>query len=222
MKYLIIGPGGLGFFGMLGCLTNLKEELKNVEEISGSSAGSLLGFLLLTNKSLEEIFDISLNINISELTKMNLNAFIKTFGFIDHELIKQKLIEIWGGNPRFKDLSKKFHVSAYCLNTLEVEYFSIDTNPDMYVIDAICASISVPFMFAAFNFNGKLYIDGGANEKIPALPFLNKKREDVLCVATRTFKSEHVEINSLHSFRCTKYCEERHRFLCISNRKLKL
>jgi NTE family protein len=186
MKYLILGPGALGFYTMLGYLMKIESQLRDVEEISGASSGAILGFLMLSEKSLQEIFDLTINIDLSELTKVELKTFINSFGFINHELIKQKLIEIWGGNPTFKELSKKFHVSAYCLNTLEVEYFSRDTHPDMHVVDAVCASISIPVIFASYEYNGRRYMDGATNENIPAVPFLNKHYSDVLGVEVLT------------------------------------
>jgi predicted acylesterase/phospholipase RssA len=183
MRYLILGPGGQGFFAMLGCLKKVEDQLKDVEEISGSSAGSMLGFLLTSGKSVSEIFDLSTKLDVGELTKMNLKSFINSFGFIEHEPVKKKLIELWGGNPTFKELNKKLYVSAFCMNTKEVEYFSRDTHPNMNVVDAICMSISVPFMFAGYRYNDKIYIDGGTNETIPALPFLNKNKGDVFCIS---------------------------------------
>jgi len=182
MKHIILTPGGMGFYALLGYLTKIEKELDDLEEISGASAGAILGFLLTSGKSLNEILDMTLHIDFEELTKFNLKTFINSFGFIDHELIKQKFQELWGGNPTFKELSKKLYVSAYCLNTMTNVYFSRDTHPDMYVIDAVCASMAVPVLFAAFEYNGQKYVDGSMTECIPTYPFLNKNFSDVLCV----------------------------------------
>jgi predicted acylesterase/phospholipase RssA len=189
MKYLVLGPGALGFFAMLGYLTKIESELSEVEEISGASAGAILGFFLLSGKSLQEIFEASINVDMIEMTKVDLKTFINSFGFINHELIKQKLIEIWGGNPTFSELPKKLYVSAYCLDTLDVEYFSRDTHPDMYVVDAVCASLSIPFVISSYMYNGKRYIDGSTNELTPVGPFLNKMFSDVFCVEIRQSNS---------------------------------
>ena len=182
MRYLVIGPGALAFYALLGYITKIEDKLIEVEEISGSSSGAILAFFLLSGKSLKEIFDLTINVNAEELTKVDLKTFINSFGFINHELIKQKLVELWGGNPTFKELPKKLYVSAYCLNTLEVEYFSRDTHPDMYVIDAVCASMSIPIIFMPYEYNGKKYIDGSTTEDLPVLPFLHKNFSDLLCV----------------------------------------
>jgi predicted acylesterase/phospholipase RssA len=197
MKYLILSPGSLGFYTLLGYLTKIEHELDEVEEISGASAGAILGFLLLSKYSLKEILDVTLPIDLEELTKVDLKTFINSFGFINHELIKQKLIEIWGGNPTFSELPKKLHISAYCLNTLEVEYFSRDTHPDMRVTDAVCASISIPILFAAYDFNGKKYTDGGTSEYIPVMPFLHKNFSDVMCVLIHHNSTECAKLDNI-------------------------
>ena len=56
MKYLILAPGGLSFYTLLGYLMRNQEQLKEVEEISGASSGAMIGFFLLSSKSLQEIY----------------------------------------------------------------------------------------------------------------------------------------------------------------------
>jgi NTE family protein len=182
MKYLALAGGTLSFYALLGYMVKHKELLEEIEEISGASSGSILGFLLLSGKNPSEIFDMTINLDFSPMIKVDLKTFLTSFGFIGHDLIKEKLIELWGGNPTFKQLPKKFHVSAYCLNTLEVEYFSSDTHPNMHVVEAICASMSIPIMFSAYEYKGKRYTDGATNELMPLLPFLGKNSEDIIAL----------------------------------------
>ena len=210
MRYLVLGPGAIGFYAMLGYLAKIEHELSRVEEISGSSAGAMIGFLILSGKSLGEIFDATINIDMVELTKVDLKTFINSFGFINHELIKKKLIELWGGNPTFQELPKKLYISAYCLDTLEVEYFSRDTHPDMHVVDAVCASMSIPFMVSSFLYKGKRYIDGSTNELLAVGPFLNKNFADVLCIEVCQHHP-HQPVETLVDY-----------FKCIANTVMKL
>jgi predicted acylesterase/phospholipase RssA len=182
MKYLIIGPGGMGFFMMLGYLKKIEHELKEVEEISGASAGSVLGFFLAIGKSLNEILDFSINIDSEAHLKMNLKSLLKNFGLVETAKIRETLLKFAGSSPKFKDLKVKLHVAAMCVNTSSTVYFSRDTHPDMDVIDAVIASMSIPLFFEAFKYKGQIYVDGGSLEDAPAVPFLNKNGEDVLCV----------------------------------------
>ena len=89
-------------------------------------------------------------------------------------------------NPTFKELDMKIHIAAFCLNTSKTEYFSVDTHPDMKVIDAVCMSIAIPLVFECGKYNGKTYIDGGVAEEIPLLPFLDKKPHEITCVKIQT------------------------------------
>jgi NTE family protein len=45
----------------------------------------------------------------------------------------------------------------------------------MKVIDALCMSIAIPFVFSSYRYNGLVYIDGGTLETLPTAPFLDEK-----------------------------------------------
>ena len=42
MEYLVIGPGAMGGFSMLGYLKTIEKSLDNIKEYSGASAGAIL------------------------------------------------------------------------------------------------------------------------------------------------------------------------------------
>lgn len=182
IKHLVLGPGGMGFFAMLGVYARWEEQLKNLEAVSGSSAGSIMALFIALGKTSQEILDIAMDINLKELAKYNIKTFLDNYGLVDHSQIREKLISICDGEPRFEDLKMKMYVSAFNVNLGKTEYFSSDTHPGMSVIDAICMSISVPVLFSTFKWNEFLYIDGGTMEAYPALPFLNEDPESVLII----------------------------------------
>ena len=76
----------------------------------------------------------------------------------------------------------KIYISAFCMNTSETVYFSKDTHPDMKVIDAVCMSMAVPFIFACGKYNGETYVDGGMKEEYPLAPFYDKKAHEITCI----------------------------------------
>jgi len=96
--------------------------------------------------------------------------------------------------------NKKFHVATYCINKSQTEYFSVDNYPNVCVLDAICMSISIPFLFSPFKYNEFHYIDGGTIESIPFTPFLDKKQEDILCICVETFYKTLEEIKDFKSY----------------------
>jgi len=198
-KYLVLGPGGMGYYAILGAYTRMYDELKNIKSISGSSAGALLALFIALGKNPQEIYDISFNVNIKDFVKYNIKSFLSNYGLIDHSQIREKLISICEGEPTFSELDTELYISAFNVNESKTEYFSKSTHPNMSVIDAVCMSISVPFLFSSVKYNNKLYIDGGTMECYPAPPFLNKNPSEVLVLRIITNPTS-TEIKNFKTF----------------------
>ena len=186
MKYLVLGPACMGIFSMIGRLKAMESDLVDVKEISGSSAGSILALFLAVGMSVDEIFEIALSTNIADFFKIKLSSFFTKFGFVDMHPIRRKLVEICRSDPTFAEVEMKIYVSAFCLNSSETVYFSKDTHPDMKVIDAVCMSMAVPFIFSCGKYAGKTYVDGGTKEEYPLTPFLDKKPHEITCMKITT------------------------------------
>jgi predicted acylesterase/phospholipase RssA len=178
----------MGIFSLMGALKARETQLADVKEISGSSAGAILALFLAVGMSIDEILETSLELNIPNFVKIRIGSFFNKFGFVDMGPIRKKLVEICGSDPTFQELDMKIYVSAYCLNTAETVYFSKDTHPNMKVIDAVCMSMAVPFIFACGNYEGKTYVDGGTKEEYPLTPFLDKKPHEITCIRIKMNK----------------------------------
>ena len=200
MKYLILGPASMGIYSMIGTLKALESQLVDVEEISGSSAGSILALMLALGMSIDEILNVSLSLNIPEFVKLRIGSFFNKFGFVDLEPIRDKLVEVCGCDPTFEELDMKIYISAYCLNSSTTEYFSKDTHPKMKVIDAVCMSIAIPLIFSCGKYDGKTYVDGGTQEQYPMTPFLSKKPYQVTCIKLKTDRVYQENINNPKQF----------------------
>jgi NTE family protein len=188
MKYLVLGPASMGIYSLIGALKARESSLADVQEISGSSAGAILALFLAVGMSVDEILDTSLSLDIPNFVKIRLGSFFNKFGFVDMGPIRKKLVEICGGDPTFNELETRVHVSAFCLNTTETVYFSKDTHPNMKIIDAVCMSMAVPFIFACGKYEDRMYVDGGTKEEFPLTPFLDKKPHEVTCIRIKMNK----------------------------------
>lgn len=200
MKYLILGPASMGIFSMLGSLIQHEEELKSIEEISGSSAGAVLGACLALEIPFDVILDKLINVDIAHLAKYKLITFFRNFGLVDMEPVRRAVVDILGYDIEFRDLKKKLYISVYNLNRGLTEYFSCDTHPHMRVADAVCMSMSIPFIACTSRYNGNVYLDGGTKEDIPVTPFLGKPRDEVLCFKLSLTDHYISEINSFNGF----------------------
>lgn len=190
MKYIIIGPGGTMFYSYLGHMCKLQEsgKLENISEISGASAGALCGFSFLIGRNdVKKLVYESVNMKLHEL-KPDIKNFIRKFGFFKSskylELTRNFCFEFTGKyDMTFKELYDmthvKFHVATFSLDKRQVEYYSVDSTPNASVVDAVCMSISVPFLFEPLN----RHIDGSVSEDIPYIPFLDKAIDDVYVIS---------------------------------------
>ena len=191
MRHLAIGPGAMGFFIYLGVLAKFKKDgrLDDLEEISGSSAGALLGFLFCATKGdPAKVLDYALSVPVKQLMKPNIKSLLKDYGLVPSSKVRKIITEscrkfLGKDDVSFQELYEwypiKFHVSAFCVGRSQTVYFSVDTAPSMSVLDAVCASVAIPFLFSSVKLSdGWNYIDGGSNEILPGGPFLG--RLDVL------------------------------------------
>lgn len=188
MKHLAIGPGAMTYFAFLGAMGALRDchELDNLEEISGASAGGLLAFFyVVAEGNIKTILDYSLDIPIKDIMKPNIRQFLKNFGLVSQKKIRNVIVDIIRvffskedlTFREFRDLRPTMpnvYISAYCVNLARTEYFSCDSTPDMSVVDALCMTIAVPFLFASVEHQGRRYIDGGTMEETPGGIFVGK------------------------------------------------
>lgn len=99
MEYLVIGPSSMGLFGFVGSLKRHEEKLKNIKEISGSSAGAVLGACLALEIPLDDVLDKFMNLDIADLAKYKLRTFFRNFGLVDMEPVRKAIV---GGIPGYR------------------------------------------------------------------------------------------------------------------------
>jgi predicted acylesterase/phospholipase RssA len=191
VKHLAIGPGFIGYFALLGAVRRLADDgrLDNLEEMSGASAGGLTSFMYIASKgNFERVMNISLKISLKNLVKPHLKTLLSEYGIIPYDRVikiyRTTLRQLIPGRTdiTFKELYRHFpiklHLAGYCIERQKTVYFSVDTDPDMSVLEALYITICVPMLFPARLYKGWHYIDGGVAEKTPCGPFLGK--DDVM------------------------------------------
>ena len=192
MEYLVIGPGAMGGFSMLGYLKTIEPSLVNIKEYSGASAGAILILFLALGFDIDQIVQKLADLEGNKLVKLNLKCFMNKYGLVDLKPIREKFVELFESDLTFSDIDKKIYISAFCVNTSKTVYFSKDTHPDMKVIDALCMSIAIPFIFSSYRYDGMVYVDGGTLETLPTTPFLDKRPDKILCIRMK-METEFIE-----------------------------
>ena len=213
IENLVFSGAGIKIYSFIGFIKCLHENdlLKNVKSFIGTSSGSLIATMLVLNLKYSEIEEIFLKLdmtNFKNITSENIMKFFDNYGVDDGSEIKRIIqiilsLKINNSNPTFKELhditEKKLIICATCVNTMEIEYFSYDTNPDFYVVDALMMSICVPFLFKPIVIGERYYIDGGLTKHYPIDYFKDEPKKTLGILVSSSLREE-IKINNLKDY----------------------
>lgn len=160
-----------------------KGMLNDVEEISCSSCGSLIGlFYILEKGNVDEVCRIAFEQDITDVASPNLKTLVKSYGILNPKKLVSKIIKSTGGlDLTFRELYEmnpiKLYIATFDLVTNKTIYMSIDTTPDMKITTAIVRSVSIPFVFCPEIERdlSHIYLDGSVCDPTPYVPFIGKK-----------------------------------------------
>lgn len=195
ITHLVLSGGGGSGFIYIGALRYLQQEQynKHIKHISGTSIGSLFGFLFALNISMgdvEHFFKEKLE-SFEEKT-INLLNLLDNFGIINKDdnyffkMIKLFLEKHKYDKYTFLDLAKingiNLHIHTVHFDSFKEFIFNVDNTPNVLIIDAICASMSIPLIFTPYKIGTELYIDGGLTNNIPINPFYDVNNDNILII----------------------------------------
>lgn len=170
---VVLGSGSVKCAAALGMFRVLEREQIDVDLIVGCSGGSLFATLRAIGMSAEESEQIATELWTAEITKKrdrrNLMSillpkqlgFSERFGIIDDRLIMERLNAAFG-QRQFADMQVPLYITACDFHNGDL----ITLNSGS-VVDAIRASISIPFLFPPHPVGDRLLIDGFMADPLP-------------------------------------------------------
>lgn len=195
---LALGGGGLKLATHIGVLQVFQEEGFPIEMISGTSAGAVVasmyavGYSALEMKNLLEEFvrnpvDFrirpwqTLRIVIKSLLNLlNLGKYNTDLGLIRGNQLEDYLRKLMG-NHRFDGLVCPVMITATDLLSGRLQVFTdsvtgrrlrgihdIDIITDSDLVTAVRASTAIPGFFTPVHYQGKVLVDGGVLDVVPA------------------------------------------------------
>lgn len=183
IKRLVLSGGaykGLMLLGALNYLNTIKYyDINNIEDIYGTSVGSLIGAILCLKLEWKDIIDYTINKpwqNIVKISSELILNIINKKGMIDRKFFESIFITLFKNcglniNSNLLDL---FNYSNICLNLFSVnltnfklEKINYKNNPELKIIDAVYMSCSMPIIFQPFQYKNNYYIDGGLKNPYP-------------------------------------------------------
>lgn len=155
---LALSGGGHKGLAHAGVLQFLEEQNIEIDVISGTSAGAIVGSLYAFGMKPIEILNFFKKV---KLFTWNHISFRKA-GLLDAEKFINYLDEIFG-DLRLIDLDKEVYISATDINTGRLKIFNRKTQ----IKKAIAASSAFPGVFSPVSIDGRLYSDGGILNNFP-------------------------------------------------------
>lgn len=169
---LALGSGaarGLAHIGVLKAFEELKIE---VDMISGSSAGALIGGLYCTGISPNMIKNLAIQID----KRMWTDFTVPRKGIIKGDRI-QEILKLITADRSIEDLDRELVIVATDLKTGEEVIF---TEGPLHT--AIRASISVPGVFEPVEYKDRVLVDGGVVDRVPISVLKNMGADIVIAV----------------------------------------
>lgn len=165
-----------GIFKKLQELQNENKIEMNIKEISGVSAGSILGLVYILGYTSTEIEQEIINKKFEDFKDIKYTNFFTTYGIESGKNIIgwiESLISRKGFDKdiTFKELyetkSIVFKVLATNLNKYKYTCFDYINTPDVKITQAIRFSISIPFYFCAERYENDIHVDGALIDNYP-------------------------------------------------------
>lgn len=181
---LALSGGGARGLAHIGVYKALKELNIQPEIISGASMGAVIGALIATGYSPDEIVDIAKDKSKSKMFEMNM----PTMSIVSHEPVRKILYDLIP--EKMEDLEIPLYLSSTNLTTGENEIISKGN-----LHDAVMASTSIPIAFKPIKINGDYHVDGGLTNNLPTSCIRDNCK--VLIGSHVNHKHDRVELNSM-------------------------
>lgn len=182
LTHISFSGGGCFGFSYLGVIhyLQLNQMLGHLHHVSGTSIGSIFAVFLAMGIPVDNLF-----MYIKRWIENQENLIIDGRQFLD--IFTQKGIDDgtrfiqclqWAfedayqvDDITFLDLCKKtgiiVSICATCIETGKATYFSVDTTPNVSVIEAVRASMAIPMFVIPVKIGDYHYVDGAVSKNHP-------------------------------------------------------
>lgn len=182
-SHIILSGGGIKCLSYIGAFKELEERnlLKKVNQYTGVSAGAFMAFVYIIGYSLNDISNLIKHLDLTNIQNIDDNlifSFFDEFG-IDNGSNLEKLIETllkhkgYNREITFQQLYsiKKVVLRFYAVNLNEgiLKEFSVHTTPNISLIFALRATMSIPGYFTPVvdPLTEHYYVDGALLNNYP-------------------------------------------------------
>lgn len=171
---LVLGSGGARGLAHIGVIRWLEEQHYEIQSISGSSIGALIGGLYACGK-LDQYENWLKGLSKTEIIGLLDIAWDRS-GLIKGEKL-MRFLETLIGNPNIEDLPIPFTAVATDIHHEKEVWFQKGS-----LLEAMRASFSLPMIFMPHKYKGYTLIDGGVLNPIPIAPTFGQNSDLTIAV----------------------------------------
>ncbi len=170
---LVIGSGSVKCAAAIGLQKVLQREGIEMSMIVGCSGGSIYAALIALGHPPEKIAEMTAHLWTRDVTAKrngralwqillpNAFGFDEYFGTIDDTLVMERFRAAYGG-ARIEDAKIPLYITA-----TDFEHGEQVVLTRGALVDAVRASIAIPYIFRAHRVNGQLLVDGYLTDPLP-------------------------------------------------------
>lgn len=186
ITHMTLSGGGISGIAYIGCIRFLQMEdmLANIRHVSGTSIGAFFAAAIALDipykrleQSMRAFCTRKHNFSTAQILSMFSNLGIDD-GSFSIEVLQTYIRDEMAcddGDITFIELAKRtgkhLVVCANCVETMSPTYFSVDTTPNIGILEAVQASMSVPIFFRPKRIGDMHYSDGATCDNTPTCCF---------------------------------------------------
>ena len=175
---LALGGGGVRGFAHIGVLKTLRSEGIEIDCLSGTSMGGIIAALTACGLSAEEIEDVAKRVSrLGELAKLMDARIMKLDYIFRSENIQEFFIDIIGADKQFSDL--KIPLALCAVDFYQAKEVALQRGA---LVPAISATMGLPGIVEEVTIDGRILVDGGSLNNVPADYVRSMGAEIVLAV----------------------------------------
>jgi|UniRef100_A0A6C0CVN0 predicted acylesterase/phospholipase RssA len=183
IKHIVISGGGPTGLKSLGALQYLEKsdfwKIENIESIYATSAGAMIGLLIVMKIKWNYINDYVVKRPWHEVFDISINQIFEAFskkGLFDEKVIDIFFTPFFNAidlsiNTTMRELYEyskiDFHVFSLEMNQFEMIDVSHNSHPNLKVFDAIHMTTALPLVITPRCVGDKCYVDGGVVSNYP-------------------------------------------------------
>jgi len=181
---LILSGGGALGIAHLGVLHDMEQQTLVPSEIIGTSMGGIIGACLAVGMKENEIYThIKSFVKVSNWIKFSFSGN----AIVDHEKIAE-IFEILFGDRKMYQTDIPLKLITTHLTSGDKRVF--DSKDDIYIKDAVLATMAIPGIFEEHTIDGEVYGDGFLCENLGIEEAAHKKVLAVDVLGSNSFEKE--------------------------------